>query len=451
MRGPMMSTSERAAAVLAGGCDSPVRSGWAVGGEPFIQTGARGAYAYDEHGERYIDYIMAYGPLLFGHTHPALVTNLDRLAANGAVWGSTHPEEIRLAERIRSYLPVMERMRFVTSGTEAVMSAIRVARAYTGRNLVLKFAGNYHGHFDLALLDAGASAHTNDAARGGIPEGVMRDVAVARYNDLESVDRLLESRRNVGPSTAELRSSALGDTGDLAAILVEPIVGNMGFVKPEPGFLEGLRERATRYGAVLIFDEVITWLRFGLRGAAAWLKEREGIHVQPDMTTLGKIMGGGFPIAAFGAREEIMNVLAPTGSTFTGGTHGGNPFGVGMAHRVLDVLETHPEYYPEMNLLAKRLADGIRAIFKERNLPYAVVQQESIVDFKFRPGAPNRNYDDARAADKAAYSRYYHAMRERKILLPPSQNEVMFVSTAHTETDIDETLQAIDSSLVVEI
>src|SRR5581483_2115105 len=215
MRAPMMSTLERAGAVLAGGCDSPVRSGWAVGGEPFIQAHAKGAFAYDERGERYIDYIMAYGPLLFGHTHPALVMNLDALAANWAVWGSTHPEEVRLAERIYGYLPVMEHMRFVTSGTEAVMSAIRVARAYTGRSLILKFAGNYHGHFDLALLDAGASAHTSDAARSGIPAGVMRDVVVARYNDLDSVDAVAEG---------------------VAAIIVEPIVGNMGYVQPEPGF-----------------------------------------------------------------------------------------------------------------------------------------------------------------------------------------------------------------------
>jgi glutamate-1-semialdehyde 2,1-aminomutase len=414
----------RARAALAGGCDSPVRSGWSVGGAPFLQSGARDAYAFDERGEGYIDYVMAYGPLLFGHTHPRLVTGLDEIAANGAVWGSTHLEEVRLAERIRAYLPAMERARFVTTGTEAVMSAIRVARAFTGRDLILKFAGNYHGHFDLALLDAGASAHTDDASRGGIPEGVMRDVAVARYNDLDSVDALLAGRE-----------------GELAAILVEPIVGNMGYVTPIEGFLAGLRERCDERGAVLIFDEVITWLRFGLGGAQA------RVGVKPDMTTLGKVMGGGYPIAAFGGRQAIMDVLAPNGSTFTGGTHGGNPFSVGMAHRVLDLLEAHPEYYPQMDALGRRLADGIREIFARRALPYAVVQHESVVDFKFRPGPPNRNYDDARAADKAAYARYYHAMRDRKILLPPSQNEVMFVSTAHTEADIDETIAAIDDSL----
>ena len=416
--------AERALDVLAGGCDSPVRSGWAVGAPMFVQSSARGAYAYDEEGRRYIDYVMAYGPLLFGHTHTELVTGLDEIARHGFVWGSTHPEEVRLAERIRSYLPSMERMRFVTTGTEAVMSAIRVARAFTRRNLILKFAGNYHGHFDLALLDAGASAHTTDAAASGVPEGVMRDVAVARYNDLPSVDAFLCGREN-----------------ELAAVIVEPIVGNMGYVAPQPGFLEGLRERTTRCRALLVFDEVITWLRFGLCGAQGRL------DVVPDVTAVGKIMGGGAPIAAFGGREDVMAVLAPEGETFTGGTHGGNPFCVAMAHRVIDLLETHPEYYPYMDALAKRLADGIGKIFAERGLPYAVVQHESIVDFKFRAGPPNQNYEDALAADKSRYARYYRAMLDRGVLLPPSQNEVMFVSTAHAAADIDETIAAVGAAI----
>jgi glutamate-1-semialdehyde 2,1-aminomutase len=390
----------------------------------FVQACADGAYAYDEDGRRYIDYIMAYGPLLFGHTHPALTTGLDELAQHGFVWGTTHPQEIRLAERIRNYLPSMERMRFVTTGTEAMMSAIRVARAYTKRSLILKFAGNYHGHFDLALLNAGASAHTPNASASGIPDGVMRDVVVARYNDLASVDAFLRGREH-----------------ELAAIIVEPIVGNMGYVTPIAGFLEGLRERTQRHGALLIFDEVITWLRFGLHGAQA------RVRVAPDITAIGKIMGGGSPIAAFGGHEDVMNVLAPVGGTFTGGTHGGNPFSVGMAHRVLDLLEAHPEYYDQMRDVAARLATGIRAIFRERDLPYAVVQHESIVDFKFRPGPPNQNYDDALAANKKKYADYWHAMLDRGVLLPPSQNEVMFVSTAHTREDVDATIEAIALSL----
>lgn len=415
-----MQLIDRARGVLAGGCDSPVRSGWGVGAPMFVQDAARGAYAYDEDGRRYVDYIMAYGPLLFGHTHPSLVTGLDRIARHGFVWGSTHPEEIRLAERIRGILPSMERMRFVTSGTEAVMSAIRVARAHTNRELVLKFAGNYHGHFDLALIAAGASA----AGSGGIPQGVRCDVLVARYNDLGSADEL-----------------ARGIEEQIAAIVVEPIALNMGLVSPNDGFLEGLRERARRWGALLIFDEVITWLRFGLSGAQGRL------GVTPDLTALGKIMGGGAPIAAFGGSEAVMAVLAPDGETFTGGTHGGNPFCVAMTHRVLDLLESHPEYYARMEQLARNLAEGTRSILTRRDLAYAVVQYESVVDFKFRAGAASRHYDDARAADRSAYAAYYRAMLARGILLPPSQNEVMFLSTAHGDDDVAETLTAIEASL----
>lgn len=409
---------ERARAVLAGGCDSPVRSAWCVGAPMFFQSAARGAYAYDEAGRRYIDYVMAYGPLLFGHSHPALVAGLDALAADGFVWGATHPEEVRLAERIRGHLPSMERLRFVTTGTEAMMSAVRVARAFTGRSRILKFAGGYHGHFDLALFDAGASAGAGGAS-SGIPESVRRDAIVAGYNDLASVDE----------RTAGVRH-------ELAAILVEPFGANMGFVAPDGGFLEGLRERARQWGALLIFDEVITWLRFGLGGAQG------RIRVAPDLTALGKVMGGGVPIAAFGGREDAMAVLAPGGAAFTGGTHGGNPFCVAMAHRVLNLLEAHPQYYPAMRAVAERLARGIRALFAERGLAYAVVQQESIVDFKFRAGPAGRNFDDTRAADNGAYAAYYRAMLERGVLLPPSQNEVMFVSTAHTPQNVDETLAA---------
>jgi glutamate-1-semialdehyde 2,1-aminomutase len=400
-----------------------VRSGWAVGGAPFVQVRGNGAYAYDAADRRFIDYVMAYGPLLFGHGHPAFSTGLDAIAARGAVTGSTHPDEVLLAERIRLHLPSMERVRFTTTGSEAVQSAIRVARAFTGRDAVLKFAGNYHGHFDLALQDAGASAHTDTPQRSGIPASVTRDLAVARYNDLDDVDAHLDR---------------LGDR--LAVICVEPIVGNMGLVEPAPGFLDGLRARADARGALLLFDEVITWLRLGLGGAQA------RVGVRPDLTTIGKILGGGFPIAAFGGRADVMRVLAPDGPCFTGGTHAGNPFAVAIGLRVLDWLEAHPDAYVEMNERGAELAAGIRAIFARRDVPYAVTHLESIVDFKFRSGAPNRNYDDARAANKAAYAAYYHAMRERGILLPPSQNEVMFLSTEHSSADVAETLAAMDEA-----
>jgi glutamate-1-semialdehyde 2,1-aminomutase len=421
---PPASTIHDPRAVLAGGASSPVRAGAAVGGEPFVQVSGRGAYAYDQAGCAYVDYVMAYGPLLFGHAHPAFSQGLDALAATGAVFGSTHPEEVRLAERIRAYLPSLERVRFVSTGTEAMMSALRVARAFTGRRIVLRFAGNYHGHFDAALHDAGASAQTAGSARSGIPDSVRSETLVARYNDLADVDRLLAAC-----------------AGELAAIAVEPVVGNMGLVRPEPGFVEGLFERAQRHGALVIFDEVITWLRLGLRGA-------QGAYGwKPDLTAIGKVMGGGFPLAAFGGRADVMAVLAPEGPAFTGGTFSGNPFCIALGHRTLDVIEADPPVYERLDSTARRLAEGIRAIFASLGLPYSVSQLASIVDFKFRAGPPVRNYDEARQADKSLFAAYYHEMRARGILLAPSQNEVMFLSTAHRAAEVDRTLEALEAGL----
>jgi glutamate-1-semialdehyde 2,1-aminomutase len=400
-----------------------VREGRRVGGDPFVCVRADGPYVFDDAGRRYIDYVMAYGPLLFGHTPPFL-TGLDELAARGVVYGSTAPDELALARRIRAHLPSMERLRFATTGSEAVQGAVRIARAYTGRDAILKFSGNYHGHFDLALQDAGASAETPDAARSGIPRAVVGDLAVARYNDLGDVDRQL---------------ARIGDK--LAAILVEPICGNMGLVETVPGFLEGLRDRADRHGALLIFDEVITWLRLGLGGAQG----RTG--VTPDLTAVGKVLGGGFPIAAFGGRAGVMAVLAPDGPCFTGGTHAGMPFAVAIASRALDLLEREPQLYATMGRRAHSLAEAIRATLRALGLGYAVVQLESIVDFKFRAGGPTRSYDDQQADDQRAYAAFYHAMRARGVLLPPSHNEVMFVSAAHSDADIALTITAIDASL----
>jgi glutamate-1-semialdehyde 2,1-aminomutase len=416
-------TPRRSDSVLAGGASSPVRAGRRVGGEPVVCVRGEGAYAYDTAGRHYVDYVMAYGPLLFGHTPPFL-RDLDALAARGVVYGSTAPDEIALAERIREHLTSMEKVRFTTTGSEAVQSAVRLARAFTGRDAVLKFAGNYHGHFDLALQDAGASAETPDAQRSGIPRAVLADLAVARYNDLADVDRQLD---RIGAR--------------LAAIVVEPICGNMGLVETVPGFLEALRERAGRYGALLIFDEVITWLRLGLGGAQG----RTGVI--PDLTVVGKVVGGGFPLAAFGGRADVMALLAPDGPCFTGGTHAGMPFAVAMGLRVLDHIEREPSFYAAVERRARTLADAIRTSVRALGLGFSVVQLESIVDFKFRPGPPTRSYDDQRRADQAAYAAFYHAMRERGVLLPPSHNEVMFLSTAHGDEEVAFTATAIDASL----
>jgi glutamate-1-semialdehyde 2,1-aminomutase len=414
----------RTGGALAGGASSPVRTGAAVGGAPFLQSSGRGAYAYDEDGRAYVDYVMAYGPLLFGHAHPALVRDLDALASGGTVFGATTREEIRLADRIAAHVPSMERLRFVSTGTEAMMSAIRVARAHTGRAIVARFAGNYHGHFDGALFGAGASAQTGDVARSGIPADARAQTIVARYNDLADLDARLAGRQ-----------------GDLAAIVVEPIVGNMGLVVPDGGFLDGLFSRARRYGALVIFDEVITWLRLGLGGAQACSGHR------PDLTALGKIMGGGFPLAAFGGRSDVMAALAPQGRSFTGGTFSGNPFAVALGHRTLDLIERSPDVRASLDARAARLAAGMREIFARRGVPFAVSQLASMVDFAFRPGAPVRDYDERCEADGAAFAAYYHAMRARGILLAPSPNELMFLSTEHGDREIDTTLAAIDASI----
>ena len=400
-----------------------MRAGAAVGGEPFVQARGQGAYAYDRDGRAYVDYVMAYGPLLFGHAHPELSHGLDAVARLGTVFGSTSDAEMRLAERIAEHLPAMESLRFVSTGTEAMMSAVRVARAFTGRTLVARFAGNYHGHFDAALHDAGASAQTRDERASGIPAGVRADSIVVRYNDLEDLDARLD-----------------GHEHELAAIAVEPVVANMGLVQPQPGFIEGLFERAQRAGALVIFDEVITWLRLGLAGAQTDAKQR------PDLVALGKIMGGGFPLAAFGGRAEVMAALAPEGASFTGGTFSGNPFCVALGHRVLDLIEADPSLYARLDARGQRLASGLRDIFAARSIPYAVTQLGSMVDFAFRAGPAVRNYEERRQADGVAFAAYYHAMRARGVLLAPSPNELMFLSTEHGEREVDATLEAVDGA-----
>jgi glutamate-1-semialdehyde 2,1-aminomutase len=389
-----------------------------------VQVGGRGAYAYDRDGRAYVDYVMAYGPLLFGHAHPALVSGLDELAARGTVYGSTCDEELRLADRIAAHVPSMQQLRFVSTGTEAMMSAVRVARAYTRRSLIARFSGNYHGHFDAALQRAGASAPTEGGdGAGGIPASARSDSVVARYNDLADLDAKLTGRST-----------------ELAAIVLEPLAANMGLVTPAPGFIDGIFARARAVGALVIFDEVITWLRVGLGGEQAHCAQR------PDLTALGKIAGGGLPLAAFGGRADLMAVLAPGGTTFTGGTFSGNPFCVGLAHRVLDLLENDRAFYARLAARAGELAGGMRALFARRGIPYSVMQHASMVDFAFRRGAPVRNYEERSQSDRAAFAAYYHAMRERGVLLAPSPNELMFLSSEHGEREIKLTLSAFDDA-----
>jgi glutamate-1-semialdehyde 2,1-aminomutase len=414
----------RARRAIAGGVSSPVRAGTPVGGCPPMIASAAGAQIFDADGREYLDYQCAYGPVLLGHALPAITEAVHRAAAAGAVFGSTHAEEVRLAERLATAMPSMERVRFVSTGTEACASALRVARAYTRRPKFIRFAGNYHGHTNEMVFSAGASTNPTTGLAAGVTQSVIDDTVVLPYNDVGAVAGALERHR-----------------GQIAAVMLEPVVGNMGLVLPDDGYLQALREFATRAGALLIFDEVITGLRLGLGGAQALF------HVRPDLTCVGKALGGGLPIAAFGGREDVMAALAPEGAVFQGGTFSGNPLCVAAAHALLDALEADPTVYARLDASAERLAEGARAAIADAGHRYPVVRIGSIVDFMFREGWPPRNFADASQADGAAYARYYWAMLDRGIHLAPSPMEVMFVTAAHTADDIDATVRAIRESL----
>jgi glutamate-1-semialdehyde 2,1-aminomutase len=319
-------------------------------------------------------------------------------------------------------MPSLERLRFVNTGTEACMSAIRLARAFTRREKVVRFAGNYHGHGDEMIFSAGASSNSTPSIASGVTDAVWRNVVVLPYNDVDAA------------------RAALGD-GTVAALIVEPVAANMGLVLQLPRYLEELRDACSQTGTLLIFDEVITGFRLGLGGA------QERYAVRPDLTCIGKTLGGGLPIAAFGGREDIMAALAPDGAVFQGGTFSGNPVCVAAAHAFLDSLEAEPGVYERLDALARRLADGARAAVRTAGMDYPVVQIASIVDFAFRPGSAPRNYAEASEADGAAYARYYWAMLKRGIFLPPSRMEVMFLTAAHTAQDIDETIAAMTDAL----
>ena len=393
-----------------------------MGASPPTIARAAGSRIYDADGREYIDYLCAYGPVLLGHAHAGVTSAVRSALEGGAVFGATHPEEVRLAERVIFHMPSLERVRLVNTGTEACMSAIRLARAFTAREKIVRFAGNYHGHSDEMIFSAGASANSAPALSSGVTHGVRADVIVLPYNDLAAAEAVLRERH-------------------VAAVILEPVAANMGLVMPVDGYLQGLREACSRSGTLLVFDEVITGFRLGLGGAQA----RYG--VRPDLTCIGKTLGGGLPIAAFGGRAEIMAHLAPEGRVFQGGTFSGNPACVAAAHAFLDALEADPFLHQRLDALARRLARGARDAIATAGLGYPVVQLASIVDFAFRTGPAPRDYAEAEQADVAAFARYYWAMLERGIFLPPSKMEVMFLTAAHTEADIDRTIEAIHEAL----
>ncbi|HJN92625.1 MAG TPA: glutamate-1-semialdehyde 2,1-aminomutase [Dehalococcoidia bacterium] len=404
--------------VLPGGVDSPVRAFKAVGGEPPVIASAEGAYLTDVDGNRYVDYVCAYGPLILGHAPGRVVRALEEAARRGTAFGAPTEQETALAERVIAAVPSIEKVRFVNSGTEATMTAIRLARGYTGRNKVLKFAGCYHGHSDGLLAKAGSGVATlalPDTA--GVPPAYAAETLVVPFNDLEAVRAVIDR---------------YGD--DLAAVIVEPIAANMGVVLPADGYLQGLRDLTRDSGSVLIFDEVISGFRVHRGGAQALF------GVTPDLTCLGKIIGGGLPVGALGGDAEIMDHLAPTGPVYQAGTLSGNPLAMSAGIETLDAI-AEEGFYDRLDAQAARLADGLTQAARQAEVDCTVTRIGSILTGFFQDQTPT-NYDAAAASDTEAYARYFHAMLDGGVNLAPAQFEAMFVSAAHDDPVIDATVAA---------
>jgi glutamate-1-semialdehyde 2,1-aminomutase len=414
---------ERGKKTLVGGVDSPVRAFRAVGGTPLVIDHARGTRLYDVDGREYLDYVCSWGALILGHAHPDVVAAVSEQAGRGTSYGMTSPLEIELGEKITRAVPSVEMVRFVSSGTEAAMSAVRLARAFTERDMVVKFEGCYHGHSDGFLSEAGSGLATlGIAACPGVPEAFARLTLNAPYNNLASVEKLFQQH-----------------VGKIAAIIVEPVAANMGVVAPASGFLEGLREISKRDGALLIFDEVITGFRIAYGGA-------QGVYgIDPDLTVMGKIIGGGLPVAAYGGKRYIMERVAPLGPVYQAGTLSGNPLAMRAGLATLPKLES-PGFYDAVNRRTQRLAEGLRNALQAAGVAGQVNVAGSLLTLFFC-AQPVRNYDDAKKSDTNKFARFFQEMLQRGIFLPPSQYEALFVSAAHTDTDIDLTIAAARESL----
>ncbi|HET7746458.1 MAG TPA: glutamate-1-semialdehyde 2,1-aminomutase [Vicinamibacteria bacterium] len=414
----------RAQRVIPGGVNSPVRAFKAVGGTPLFIRAAQGSRIWDADGKAYIDYVGSWGPMILGHAHEGVVEAVSQAARKGMSYGAPCAAEIELADRVVRALASVQKVRFVSSGTEATMSALRLARGFTGRRKILKFDGCYHGHADALLVAAGSGVATlGIPGSPGVPEGTVADTLVAPFNDLTAVDKVLEAHGR-----------------DLAAIIVEPVAGNMGCVPPQAGYLEGLRQRATAAGAVLIFDEVMTGFRLSPGGAQALY------GIKPDLTCLGKIIGGGLPVGAYGGRAEIMDHVAPSGPVYQAGTLSGNPLAMAAGIATLDALLL-PGTYNRLESLAARLEQGLRRIEVDSDIKYTVNRVGSMFTVFFTPG-PVSDYTSAKTSDTKLFGRVFHALLADGIYLPPAQFEAAFVSLAHTEADIDQTVDAFERALL---
>lgn len=415
---------ERAEKVIPGGVNSPVRAFGPVGGKPrFIQK-AKGQYLYDVDGNQYIDYIGSWGPMIIGHNDERVLEAVSKQMQDGLSYGAATEIEVEMAELITELVKPVEMVRMVNSGTEAVMSAIRVARGFTKRECIIKFEGCYHGHADALLVKAGSGVMTAGVPdSSGVPEGCAKDTLTARYNDLDSVEQLFLSHPN-----------------EIACVIVEPVAANMGLVLPKPGFLQGLRALCDKWGALLIFDEVITGFRLQIDGATGLF------GVTPDLITYGKIIGGGMPVGAYGGRRDVMRVVAPLGSVYQAGTLSGNPIAMRAGMTQLQILQEHPELYIQLNELGQYFREGIRKIIEKKKLSCQINGIGSLSCLYFTDKDVT-DYASAKTADTTAFASYFNQMLDRGNYFGPSQFEAIFLSGAHTKSDIDKTLADMEDVL----
>jgi len=413
---------ERAQRLMPGGVNSPVRAFRAVGGTPLFFERACGAHLWDAEGRRYIDYVGSWGPMLAGHTHPAVVEAVQAAAARALSFGAPTEAESELAEALVRLVPSLERVRLVSSGTEATMTAIRLARGFTGRSLIVKFEGCYHGHADALLVKAGSGALTfGNPSSAGVPPETAAHTVVLDYNDISQIDSFFERQGK-----------------QIAAVIVEPVAGNMNLVLPAPGFLEALRSQCSQHGALLIFDEVMTGFRVALGGAQA----RFGIR--PDLTTLGKVIGGGLPVAAVGGRRDIMEKLAPLGPVYQAGTLSGNPVAVAAGIATLKLVE-QPDFQKQIEATTRALVEGLAAEAKKAGVAFSSQSIGSMFGIYFR-AAPPTSFAEVMQCDRERFNRFFHAMLENGVYLAPSAYEAGFVSAAHGEAEIEATLAAARAS-----
>jgi glutamate-1-semialdehyde 2,1-aminomutase len=413
-----ISLFQEAQTLFPGGVNSPVRAFRAVGGQPLFIDHGEGPYLYDVDGNRYIDYVLSWGPLITGHAHPNIVKAIQETAVKGTSYGAPSPLEIELARKIIDFMPNIEMVRFVNSGTEATMSALRLARAYTKRDKIIKFDGCYHGHADMLLVQAGSGVVTLGLPDSpGVPSTTAANTLVANFNDLDSVETLFKS-----------------NPGQIAGIIVEPVAGNMGVVPPQPGFLEGLRKITEREGAVLIFDEVMTGFRVHKGGAQTLY------GIKPDLTTLGKVIGGGLPVGAYGGKKEIMQLVAPLGPMYQAGTLSGNPLAMSAGIAALDLIRGD-DCWEQMEQAAGRLEAGISSAAKKVGIPIQQTRVGTMFTTFFSETKP-LDWNTVKVADKARFGKFFQKMLENGVYLAPSQFEAGFLSILHDESIIDTTLEA---------